>query len=39
MRWGWLGDLLHAMVIHDKLNRIFDARQDYLQAHWGTLVK
>jgi len=39
MRWGWLGNLLHAMVIHDKLNRIFDARQDYLQAHWGTLVK
>ncbi len=38
MRWGWLGDLLHAMVIHDKLKRIFDARQYYLQAHWETLV-
>jgi ligand-binding SRPBCC domain-containing protein len=35
MRWGWIGDLLHTMIIFDKLKHIFNVRQDYLQANWG----
>lgn len=39
MRWSWFGELLHALVIDSKLKRIFNVRQDYLQAKWGTLPK
>lgn len=35
MPYGWLGELLHAKLIGDKLKRIFDVRHDYLQAKWG----
>lgn len=35
MPWGLLGQLLHALLIGDKLQRIFDTRRDYLQASWG----
>jgi ligand-binding SRPBCC domain-containing protein len=37
MRWGWIGDLFHRMIIFDKLKHIFDVRQDYLQTNWGAL--
>jgi ligand-binding SRPBCC domain-containing protein len=35
MPYGWLGKLLHATLIGDKLKRIFDTRHDYLQARWS----
>lgn len=35
MPFGWLGMLLHAILIGDKLQTIFDTRQAYLAAHWG----
>lgn len=38
-RWSWLGDLLHTLVIANKLKRIFDVRQDYLMTNWGALRK
>jgi len=37
MPWGWLGQCLHALLIGNKLNRIFDTRRDYLQAKWGVV--
>ena len=38
MPWGWLGQCLHAWLIGDKLQQIFDTRQEYLQAKWGVEV-
>ncbi len=38
MPWGWLGQCLHALLIGDKLQQIFDTRQNYLQAKWGVEV-
>lgn len=38
MPWGWLGQALHALLIGAKLRRIFDTRQQYLQAKWGVEV-
>ncbi|MBF6647556.1 SRPBCC family protein [Methylobacter sp. BlB1] len=35
MPYRWLGELLHVLLIGDKLKRIFDTRHDYLQAKWG----
>ncbi|MDO9161265.1 MAG: SRPBCC family protein [Methylococcaceae bacterium] len=37
MPLGWFGQLTHALLIGDKLKRIFDVRRDYLQAKWGNL--
>ncbi|WP_446810756.1 SRPBCC family protein [Methylomonas sp. 2BW1-5-20] len=37
MRWGWLGRLLHGLLIAEKLQRIFDTRREYLQAKWGVV--
>lgn len=34
MPLGWLGEILHGLLIAKKLQRIFDCRQEYLQAHW-----
>ncbi len=38
MPWSWLGQCLHAWLIGDKLQRIFDTRQEYLQVKWGVDV-
>ena len=38
MPWGLLGQCLHALLIGDKLQQIFDTRQNYLQAKWGVEV-
>jgi ligand-binding SRPBCC domain-containing protein len=35
MPYGWLGGLLHDLLIGDKLKRIFDTRHDYLETKWG----
>lgn len=35
MPLGWLGELLHAVLVGDKLQRIFDTRHDYLHKKWG----
>lgn len=35
MPWGWFGEIMHAWLIGDRLQRIFDTRRDYLQANWG----
>ena len=35
MPLGWLGQLINAMLIAGKLERIFDIRRDYLQGKWG----
>jgi len=35
MPLGWLGEGLHAILIGDKLQRIFDTRYQYLQEKWG----
>lgn len=35
MPLGWLGPLFHALLIGDKLKRIFDTRERYLAARWG----
>ena len=35
MPWGWLGQVLHTLLIGKKLQQIFDTRQQYLQAKWG----
>ncbi|MGR9044968.1 MAG: SRPBCC family protein [Gammaproteobacteria bacterium] len=32
---GWLGLLLHKVLIADKLDRIFATRRESLQARWG----
>ncbi|MCK9605131.1 MAG: SRPBCC family protein [Methylomonas sp.] len=38
MPWGWLGQVMHRLLIGGKLQRIFDTRQNYLQAKWGVDV-
>jgi ligand-binding SRPBCC domain-containing protein len=38
MPWGWLGQFLHVWLVGDKLQQIFDTRQQYLQAKWGVEV-
>lgn len=38
MPWGWLGQVMHGLLIGGKLQRIFDARQNYLRAKWGVDV-
>ncbi|WP_347989636.1 SRPBCC family protein [Methylomonas sp. AM2-LC] len=35
MPWGWLGELLHALIIGEKLKRIFDTRYTFLKQQWG----
>ena len=35
MPWGWLGELMHYVLIGEKLKRIFDTRHDFLQRKWG----
>jgi len=35
MPMGYLGSLLNAVLIGDKLKQIFDTRQDYLESKWG----
>lgn len=35
MPWGWFGQCLHALLIGDKLKRIFGTRRAYLQEKWG----
>jgi ligand-binding SRPBCC domain-containing protein len=35
MPWSLLGELFHGLLIGDKLKRIFDTRQQYLQTKWG----
>jgi ligand-binding SRPBCC domain-containing protein len=37
MRWGWLGRMLHSLLIAEKLQRIFDTRREYLKAKWGVV--
>jgi ligand-binding SRPBCC domain-containing protein len=34
MPMGWLGRFLNSALIANKLERIFDARRDYLQRKW-----
>ena len=35
MPFGWLGELLHKLVIGSRLQRIFNCRAQYLQEKWG----
>jgi ligand-binding SRPBCC domain-containing protein len=35
MPMGYLGSLLNAVLIGDKLKQIFDTRHDYLESKWG----
>ena len=35
MPFGWLGELMHGLLIGKKLQAIFDTRRDYLQQKWG----
>jgi len=35
MPFGWLGQLMHAVLVGKKLQNIFDTRQHYLQRKWG----
>jgi len=35
MPMGYLGSLLNAVLIGDKLQQIFDTRHDYLESKWG----
>jgi len=35
MPLGWLGELVHGLLIGGKLQRIFDTRQKYLHEKWG----
>ena len=35
MPLGWLGQLFNTLLIHHKLERIFDTRRDYLDSQWG----
>lgn len=37
MPWGWLGEIVHAVFIRARLQAIFDFRQAYLAAHFGTV--
>jgi ligand-binding SRPBCC domain-containing protein len=32
---GWLGEILHVLLIRNKLQNIFNTRQDYLQVKWS----
>jgi ligand-binding SRPBCC domain-containing protein len=34
MPWGWIGELLHGMLIGKKLQCIFDTRRAYIQQKW-----
>lgn len=36
MPLGWFGEIMHALLIGKRLAQIFDTRQTYLQAHYGT---
>jgi len=38
MPLGWIGRLVHAFLIGDKLAQIFDTRRDYLQRKWRANV-
>ena len=35
MPFAWFGDLIHWLLIKNRLNRIFDTRRDYLQQRFG----
>jgi len=35
MLYGWLGEILHTVLIGEKLRQIFATRCDYLQGKWG----
>lgn len=35
MPWGWLGDLVHKVFVHKRLNAIFDFRHEYLARRWA----
>jgi ligand-binding SRPBCC domain-containing protein len=35
MPWGFLGQLVHAVFVQSRLNRIFDFRREYLQEYFS----
>lgn len=35
MPWGWLGRLVHALFVRQRLEAIFDFRRDYLARFFG----
>ncbi len=35
MPWGWLGEVMHGLLIRQKLQQIFDTRRAVLKNKWG----